>query len=624
MTEELLLGIASIVVFGVGAQWLAWRLRLPSILLLLLAGFIAGPVTGLIHPDELLGPLLFPVVSVSVAIILFEGGLTLRLAELPKLRSAIFRLISVGALVTWFVAALAAHFVIGLAWDLSVLLGAIVIVTGPTVIGPLLRQIKPKGQVSAALKWEGILIDPVGAILAVLVFEAILGGEFDQAGAVIISGVIATILIGVGIGLAGAGAIIALLRRHLIPDHLQTGVTLLFVTAAFAVSNLLHPESGLLTVTLMGLILANQNFVTIKRIAEFKENLQVLLVGTLFVLLAARIQPEAFLQLGWPSILFTVILIVVARPLAILLSTLGSNLTRKERLFMVWMAPRGIVAASVASIFAFELTEAGVVAAEQLTALTFLVIIGTVAFYGLTAGPVARRLDLSEEDPQGVLIVGAHGLSRAIACILKEYGFVAKLLDTNWHNIRQGRMQGLDTYYGNALSDEVLEDLDLTGVGRLLAMTPNNEVNSLAAIHFPEVFSTSEIYQLPMAEMEDTTSSNTVTPSHLTGRFLFGSQMTYAYLTDKFRDGAIVKATKLTPDFDYEDFQRQYGDQAVPLFLVTEKKKLRIFTEDNQPTPRSGNTIISLVESSGDRDDVAPSDGDWQEARQPSAVGSPG
>lgn len=602
MAEELLLGMASIIVFGVGAQWLSWRLRLPSILLLLLAGFVAGPLTGLVMPDELLGHLLFPVVSVSVAVILFEGGLTLRLAELPRLRSAIFRLISVGALVTWLVAAVAARFILGLAWDLAVLLGAILIVTGPTVIGPLLRQIKPKGQVSAALKWEGILIDPVGAILAVLVFEAILGGEFEQAGAVIISGVIATILIGVGLGLVGAGAIIALLRRHMIPDHLQTGVTLLFVIAAFAISNMLHPESGLLTVTLMGLILANQNFVTIKRIAEFKENLQVLLVGTLFVLLSARIQPEAFLELGWPSLLFILVLIVVARPLAILFSTLGSNLTRKERIFMVWMAPRGIVAASVASIFAFELAEAGVAAAEQLTTLTFLVIIGTVAFYGLTAGPVARRLGLAEEDPQGVLIVGAHAFSRAIASILKEYGFTARLLDTNWHNIRQGRMQGLDTHYGNALSDEVLEDLDLVGVGRLLAMTPNNEVNSLAAIHFPEVFSRSEIYQLPMAEMDDATSSNTVPPAHLTGRFLFGSEMTYAHLTDKFRDGAIVKATKLTGDFNYDDFVRQYGDLAIPLFLITERNKLRIYTADNQPIPKPGNTIISLVEPSGERD----------------------
>lgn len=599
MTEELLLGLASILVLGVGAQWFAWRLRLPSILLLLLVGFVAGPVTGLINPDELLGPLLFPIVSISVAIILFEGGMTLRFAELPQLRSAIFRLISVGALVTWLVAAVSARFILDLPWDLAVLLGAILIVTGPTVIGPLLRQIKPKGQVGAALKWEGILIDPVGAVLAVLVFEAILGGEFQQAGAVIISGVITTLLIGIGLGALGAICIVALLRRYIIPDHLETGVTLLFVVLAFAVSNLLHPESGLLTVTVMGLTLANQTFITVKRIAEFKENLQVLLVGTLFVLLAARIEPQSFLQFGWSSVLFIAVLILVARPLAIFISTLGSNLTRRERLFMVWMAPRGIVAASVASIFSFELVEEGMVAAAQLTPLTFLVIISTVAFYGLTAGPVARRLDIAEEDPQGVLIIGAHAFSRAIAAVLEGQGFVAKLLDTNWHNIRQGRKMGLTTHYGNALSDEVLEDLDLTGIGRLLAMTPNNEVNSLAAIHFPEVFSISEIYQLPMAEMDDTTTSNTVTPAHLTGRFLFGEELTYANLYEKFRSGATIKATGLTNVFSYQDFQEQYGDRATPLFLVTVRKKLLIFTTDHKPTPRPGQTVISLVEPRG-------------------------
>lgn len=614
MTEHLLLGLASILVFAVGAQWVAWRLRLPSILLLLLAGFVAGPVVGLINPDELLGPLLFPVVSVSVAIILFEGGMTLRFAELPQLRSAIFRLISIGALVTWLVAAVSARFVLNLPWDLSVLLGAILIVTGPTVIGPLLRQIKPKGQVGAALKWEGILIDPVGAVLAVLVFEAILGGEFQQAGTVIVSGVLTTLLIGIGLGVLGAICIIALLRRYIIPDHLETGVTLLIVVSAFAVSNLLHPESGLLTMVIMGLTLANQNFITVKRIAEFKENLQVLLVGTLFILLSARIEPQSFLQFGWSSVIYIAILIVIARPLAIFVSTLGSNLTRRERLFMVWMAPRGIVAASVASIFSFELFEAGLAQAEQLTPLTFLVIIGTVAFYGLTAGPLARRLDIAEEDPQGVLIVGANAFSRAVAAILEEQGFLARMLDTNWHNIREGRKQGLDTHYGNALSDEVLEDLDLTGIGRLLAMTPNNEVNSLAAIHFTEVFSNSEIYQLPMREMEDTTSSNTVTPAHLTGRFLFDEKMTCTHLNEKFRNGATLKATNLTSVFDYQDFQDEYGDRATPLFLVTERQKLLIFTVDRKPTPRPGQTIISLVEP-GDGDESRRHTDDEQQER---------
>lgn len=595
MSEHLLIGLASIVILGVGAQWLAWRLRLPSILLLLLFGFIAGPITGLIHPDDLFGELLFPIVSISVAVILFEGGLTLRLAELPHVGGVISRLISVGALVTWAITALAAHYLVQLDWALSVLLGAILVVTGPTVIGPLLRQIQPKGQVGAALKWEGILIDPVGAVLAVLIFEVILAGEFEQATGALVSGVFMTVLVGLGLGIAGAAIMILLLRRFLVPDHLQNGVSLLLVVFAFTLSNWLQPESGLLTVTVMGVILANQRLVSVRHIVEFKENLQVLLIGTLFILLSARVEPAVILDLGWMSLLFLVVLIVVARPLAVFLSTWRSAMKWQERLFLAWMAPRGIVAAAVASIFSFELVEAGHAGAEQLVPLTFVVIVGTVSFYGLTAGPVARWLNLAETDPQGVLIVGAHPLSRAIAATLQQQGFKALLLDTNWDNILRGRMEGLTTHHGNAFSEEVLEDLDLTGIGRLLAMTSNDEVNSLAAIHFPEVFSRAEVYQLPLKQERGDNRSE-LAPQHLTGRYLFGRKITFAHLMEKFMAGAVVKATPLTEKFDYVDFQTRYSHAAIPLFLITRKKKLIIYTADYQPIPKPDQTLISLVE----------------------------
>ncbi|MCA9960567.1 MAG: sodium:proton antiporter, partial [Anaerolineales bacterium] len=391
MSEHLLLGVAAIIVLGVSAQWFAWRLRLPSILLLLLFGFLAGPITGIIEPDVLFGDLLFPVVSISVAIILFEGGLTLRLSELPKVGDVIFRLISVGALLTWGLAALSAHYIVGLNWPLSALLGAILIVTGPTVIGPLLRQVRPKGEVAAVLKWEGILIDPVGAVLAVLVFEAILEGEISQVPAAIAFGVLQTMFIGVIGGLLAAGILVLFMRRFWIPDHLQNGVALLLAIGSFAISNLLHPEAGLLTVTVMGLALANQNWVSIKHIVEFKENLTILLIGVLFIVLASRLQLADISSLGWSSVLFVLVLIVVIRPLAVLVSTFRSRLDGRSRLFLTWMAPRGIVAASVASVFSFELAEAGHIGAESIVPLTFLVIVGTVLFYGLTAAPAARR-----------------------------------------------------------------------------------------------------------------------------------------------------------------------------------------------------------------------------------------
>ncbi len=592
MSDHLLVGLASVLILGILAQWLAWRLRLPSILLLLLFGFLAGPITGFIQPDHLFGELLFPLVSISVAVILFEGGLTLRLGELPDVGRAIFRLISVGALVTWLVAAAAAHFILGMDWSLSVLLGAILIVTGPTVIGPLLRQIRPKGYTSAILKWEGILIDPVGAVLAVLIFEAILSGEFGQAPSVVLGGVLQTAIIGVVFGALGAAVMIVLLRNYWAPDHLQNGISLLIAVSVFAISNELHPEAGLLTVTLMGIILANQKWVSIKHIVEFKENLRVLLIGVLFIMLAARIELDDVIALSWRGLLFLAVLILAARPISVFLSTWGTRLNLKEKLFLSWMAPRGIVAASVASIFAFELVEAGHAGAQQLVTATFLVIVGTVTLYGLTAGPLAIRFGLSEKNPQGILFIGAHKLARLMAAALQEQGLRSLLIDTNSQNVASALEAGLEAQLGDAISEELMDELDLTGIGRSLALTSNSDVNSLAALHLTELFGRAEVYQLPIkggAEHHDAESHP------LRGRMLFGQDKTFKFLVERLDSEAVIESTMLTDEFDYVAFQIKYDSQAIPLFVITANQQLIIYTTDYQPIPKPGQTVICVV-----------------------------
>jgi len=593
LTEDILLVLASIIVLGVGSQWLAGRLRLPSILLLLLMGFVAGPMTGFLNPDETIGELLFPLVSIAVGIILFEGGLSLRLSELPRLGGVIFRLISVGALVTWLVAAIAAHYLAGLDWQLSVLVGAILVVTGPTVIGPLLRQIRPTGKTGRVLKWEGILIDPVGAVFAVLVFEAILEGEFSQAPEVIALGVVQTLIIGLGLGFLFAGILILLFHRYWVADHLQNSMSLLLVVAALAISNVLRPESGLLTVTIMGIVLANQKLVSIKHIVEFKENLQVLLIGSLFIVLASRLElSEISPVVSWQGLLFLVVLIVIARPLAVLLSTWRSDLSWRERLFLSWMAPRGIVAASVASLFAFELAGAGHEGADLLVSLTFLVIVGTVAFYGLTAGIVAQRLGISERNPQGVLFIGANTLARSLASILKERGFRTALIDSDPENVHEAITMGLQAVQGNALSEAILDQVNLGGIGRLMAMTNNNEVNSLAVLQFKELFGRAEVYQLAtdnLARGQETIAQ------HLRGRFLFGSQVTCGQIDQLLRSGGSLKVTELTEDYDYETFQALHEQAAVPLLLITARGRIITYTNEAQPLPRAGQTLISLA-----------------------------
>lgn len=592
MSEHFLVGVAAVIILGVGAQWLAWRLKLPSILLLLLTGFLVGPVLGFIHPDELLGDLLFPVVSLSVAIILFEGGLSLRFSELPRIGGVIFKLISIGAAVTWLIATLGAHFLLGMSWPLALLLGAILIVTGPTVIGPLLRQIRPRGDTGVILKWEGILIDPVGAVLAVLVFEVILAGEFSQAPSAIAAGVMQTLLIGVVFGLAAAGLMILLMRRYWVPDFLHNAVALLLAMAAFVASNVLQPESGLLTVTVMGLALANQRWVSIRHIVEFKENLRVLLIGSLFVLLAARLQVGDVLALGAMGLVFLGVLVLVARPLSVWLSSIGSDLTLQEKTFMSWMAPRGIVAASVSSLFAFELVEAGFPAAEQLVSVTFLVIVGTVTLYGLTAGPLARYLGLSEADPQGVLIVGAHEFGRSVAAALQAQGVRALLLDSNENNVLAGPREGLEVQLGDVLAESTMDELDLQGIGRLLALTSNHEVNSLAALHFGEVFTRAEVYQLSPEAGAEVQEDH---PQHLRGRRLFGEENNYCWFEDQLDHGGLVAAVPLTDSFGYAALQERYEGQAVPLFLVTARGQVLVYTADAQPLPRSGQTLICLI-----------------------------
>ncbi len=595
MHEHLLLGVAAVVVLGVLAQWLAWRLRLPSILLLLMIGLVAGPMTGLLSPEEVLGDLLFPLVSLAVGYILYEGGLSLRVKELREVGVVVLSLTSIGVAVTWVLGALAARFLLQLAWPLAILLTAVLVVTGPTVIGPLLRQIRPKGKTMAILKWEGILIDPIGAVLAVLVFEAILSGQLQQAPLLIVQGVLITALVGVVIGLLAAGLMWLLLSRYWVPDQLHNGVSLMFVTLAFVLSDLLHPESGLLAVTVMGFALANQKQVPIKQIEEFKKSVRDLLIAGLFIILAARLSWADFAQIvWWRGALFVAFLVLLVRPAAVFISTLRADLSVKEKTFLSWMAPRGIVAAAVASLFALRLEEAGFAGSEALVALTFLVILSTVVIYGLTAAPLARWLGIAEDDPQGILFMGAHSLVRELAQLLQAHDVRVVLADSNYRNHSAARMAGLTSYYGKMLDESLLESIDLSGIGRFLAMTPNDEANALAVLHFGEELGRSEAYQLQAGDAVDQSAEQRV-PRHLHGRILFQPALTCAQLHALFDEGAQLKSTSLTQEFTYEDFQARYPGTAVSLFLINKNGRLDIFAADGEVVPRAGDTLISLV-----------------------------
>jgi hypothetical protein len=368
---------------------------------------------------------------------------------------------------------------------------------------------------------------------------------------------------------------------------------------------MIQPESGLFTVTLMGLILANQRAASIKHIIEFKENLRVLLISSLFIILSARLKLEDLGHLGLGSVAFLAVLILLARPVSIFISTLRSDLNWREKLFLAMMAPRGIVAAAVTSVFALELAEkAGYAQAELMVPEMFLVIVGTVTVYGLSAAPLGRWLKVAQPNPQGVLLVGAHHWGQAIGATLQDEGYQVLLIDTNRGNIAAARLAGLPAHCASILSEYIVDELELGGLGRLVALTPNDEVNSLATLHFIETFGRAEVYQLPPKAGGHRRRETVSEP--LRGRLLFGGKTTYAYLNDRFRRGAVIKRTPLTEQFDFYTFQELYNGQAVPLFLIDENNRLLIFTQDNQPTPQAGQVLISLVDELAE--DSGPTD----------------
>ena len=624
MDERIFYYLAGVPVLGVAAQWLAWRLRLPSILLLLLFGILLGRFVNI---DNLLveafataegvpasgaaDRLLFPIVSLAVAVILFEGGLTLRFAEIKQSAGTIFRLVTLGALVSWGAAALLASYVLGWDYRLAILFGAILVVTGPTVVIPLLRHIRPNRRVGSVLKWEGIVIDPIGAMLAVLVFEKMLptppladGESYWWRVATMVA---VTLVIGFTLAVVIGETLVQVTKRFWLPDHLHAVLFLAAAMGSFALSNYLAHESGLVTVTLLGIYLANQSRVSLTHVLEFKENVGVFLISSLFIVLGSRLDWSAVTELGWHGLAFLAGMILVVRPLSVWLATVRGEVTFEERCFMSMLAPRGIVAAAVTSIFALKIgslqEDSGDLAvlieqSRQMVPMTFLVIIGTVTVYGISAAPFARWLGLAEKNPQGVLIAGAQPMHRQLAGVLQAQGVAVVLVDTNYGHVTQANMAGQRAYCASILSDHFQDFADLSGIGRLLAMTANDEVNLLACKEFQHIFGRANVYQLPP---NNTASGPRGGPTESRrARELFGGGLSQAELSKRFAAGHQFKATALSESFSFQDYRKRYGEDARLLFTVEIGKdagssKVRIATRQEPLKPTDKQTVIALV-----------------------------
>ena len=499
MEHEFLSGLAAILIFGIGAQLLAGHLRVPSILLLLPAGVIAGPVLGLLHPDELFGELLFPLISLAVGVLLFEGGLSLCLDELRPVRSVVGRLVTVGVLATWLIGGFAAMLVFELPAQQALLLSGVLSVSGPTVVIPLIRQIRPREPIGTILRWEGIVIDPVGALLALVVLNVIV-----QRGETVWSTGLSVLLTIVAGTLAGLGAawILALgLRTFTIPDHLQNPVALLLAVAAFVVADLVRSEAGLFATTVMGIAVANQRMAPTSHITEFQEELGPLLLAGLFVVLGARVELDSLPANLLPALVLVVVLTVIARPIAVWTSTIGAGLQLAHRAMLAVVAPRGIVAAAVASLFALRLEEHGTAFADLVPA-TFLVIGGTVVLAGVLAPIAAPRLDVARSEPTGIALVGSEPWLLDAAHHLARLGATVLVVTPEGADPEAERPLGVDVYDGRLSDEALLDRLDEDGIGIALVASRNQELNQYALIRMVEGLGRDRVYLLPARETE--------------------------------------------------------------------------------------------------------------------------
>ncbi|MCF8713567.1 cation:proton antiporter [Joostella atrarenae] len=580
--------LAGIVILGIIAQWVAWRFKIPAILPLILIGMFVGPFSTLFTEDgtKLIEPIwnpqlkkglfpgesLFHFVSLAISVILFEGGLTLKKNEVLTVGPVIFKLITVGAIVTFLGGGIASHFLFGLSWPVSFLFSALIIVTGPTVITPILRNIPLKKDISAVLKWEGILIDPIGAVAAVLVFEFISigqGSEYTQQAFIEFG---KTVVVGFSIGFSFAYALYFAIKKNAIPHFLMNVVSLSFVLGVYVLSEQFAHESGLLSVVVMGMVLGNIDLPNIKELLYFKESLSVLLISILFILLSANINMQDLeLIYNWNTLILFVCVVFLIRPIGVLLSTIGSGLKINEKAFISWVGPRGIVAAGIASLFGNRLVLEGEPGAEYITPLVFMIVLGTVLLNATTARMFAKISGVFLKESTGILIVGASNVSRIIAKYLQKNGRHVVLIDSNKENIERARGMDLDAEEANIFSDDLANNIELNDIGYLMALTGSEEVNKHAIERFRDQLGENGAFRL--------ITTDEMKSDHLEMvELLFSRKDDFINLSEVARDYPKINEVNITSkQHFFEEIEMLNKEKdAIPIFIKDGKGNLHI------------------------------------------------
>lgn len=583
--------LVGIVAAGVAAQWLATWLRFPALLLLLLTGLLIGPVARelslpfAIDPRLLFGDLMKPLVRLSVAVVLFEGGMTLRFGEARRHGRELRRLILSGLFVGFGATTLAGVYIGDLSWATAATLGAILVVTGPTVILPMLRTARIALRPATLLKWEGIINDPFGAILALFVVEIAI--QFGGAGPVSVGSVIWTFawtgaVAGI-IGYLAARGLGKALDEGWIAESLKSPVLLASVLVVFAVCEQLHHETGLLAVTVMGLVFANIENHSVEDIRHFKEQITTLLVSTLFIVLAADLRAGTIDELVGRRLVLIGAILFVIRPLVATVALAGSEIPWKERLFLGWIGPRGVVAAAVAATFGPDLAAAGFEDGPLLVPLVFGVILSTVLLHGLSIRPLARRLGLAAKEGNGILIVGASTWVIALAQALVRAGAHVVIADTRYRHVSKARQEGIEVHFGDVMSEEATMELPMERVSWVFGATEDESYNALTCLRFARELGREAVIQLTPATLDGAKAG-------MSGRAPWGEAGTFRAITSRFWKGNAFKVTHLSDEFTFEAFREKNAD-AVPLFYVLDER-LRLATDDSEPP--AGSQLVYL------------------------------
>jgi NhaP-type Na+/H+ or K+/H+ antiporter len=591
MTHEIIHLVVVIACTGVVAQWLAWRFRIPAIVILTAAGIILGPITGVLQPSESFGTLLTPFVQLAVAVILFEGGLNLHLHELKDAGAGVRRLITVGPILAFGLGSGAAHFIGGLSWPVALVFGAITIVTGPTVIMPLLRHARLRPRTASVLKWEGIVNDPVGALLAVVLFEYFTLADSGASGIGLVTKMIETIIAaGVFGGLVGYLLGKAYPRGYF-PEYLKGPAMLAAVLFVYAGANILHEEAGLVSATVLGLVMGNMNLPSIDELRRFKEYITVILVSGLFIVLTADLNPGLLIDMNWRSWALLATLIFIVRPATVFAATYGAGLDREDRILIGWIAPRGIVAAAVAGAFSVRMVEAGYEDAAILLPLVFALIILTVTLHGFSIGRLARHLGIASQKQNGIIIVGASPWTIDLASNLRELDIPVILVDGSWHRLRPARLAGMPIYFGQVVSASADETLDLSSMGYLLAASDNDAYNALVCTRFGNEFGRSRVFQIPMPAADQHETKGLI--SALRGQSAFPDSALYEEILRRYFQGWRFQKTRFSDSYSYENYRALVPDEPFASLIVRPNGDLKIGPLD--VAPESEDTLINFV-----------------------------